>query len=511
MGEQLSNYLVRRSTEEQMQALEERDVYLHPTVGQIATTDFSSMPEAYELGYQAAYQNEQQLRALSVNGASYQRYIDDKQEARRELVYGDENVVDKIVINNQSHYSDELITTRLGLAAGEQLETDEIEQRIEELYALDRFELITYQYKEVEGETNLIVNVKEKSWGPNYMDFRFYLEEDFNANSFYSIGVSTNFTDLNDRGAELRVNADFGTDKRVEAELYSPFMLNQDFFWLAGVKYNSDKRSVLCQVNETEEECVTPALEGSADFIPVTYREWQGEVAAGYQPTLWQEFKVGARFTKGESFVSPLPSAGKFDFDRRGLFVNYRLDTLDDFSLPTKGWYVDLEYLHSRDSGEQNINDGISEFSDHAQEISIKTKYAHTTGRNTFVGSFDAGMIETENDSLPVSPRELGGFLNMSGIPRNSLIGQNKVFGSVVYRYRWFDNDFGMFQSPVYLGASAEYGGVWDGDKSLSNAPLYLAGSLFAGIDSPVGPIMLSYGQVETGLRSFYLIIGAAY
>nr|WP_234496126.1 patatin-like phospholipase family protein [Vibrio maritimus] len=511
VGEQLSNYLVRRSTEEQMQALEEGDIYLHPTVGQIATTDFSSMPDAYELGYQAAYQNEQQLRALSVNGANYQRYIDDKQAARRELVYGDENVVDKIVINNQSHYSDELITTRLGLAAGEQLETDEIEQRIEELYALDRFELITYQYKEVEGETNLIVNVKEKSWGPNYMDFRFYLEEDFNANSFYSIGVSTNFTDLNDRGAELRVNADFGTDKRVEAELYSPFMLNQDFFWLAGVKYNSDKRSVLCQVNETEEECVTPALEGSADFIPVTYREWQGEVAAGYQPTLWQEFKVGARFTKGESFVSPLPSAGKFDFDRRGLFVNYRLDTLDDFSLPTKGWYVDLEYLHSRDSGEQNINAGISEFSDHAQEISIQTKYAHTTGRNTFVGSFDAGMIETENDSLPVSPRELGGFLNMSGIPRNSLIGQNKVFGSVVYRYRWFDNDFGMFQSPVYLGASAEYGGVWDGDRNLSNAPLYLAGSLFAGIDSPVGPIMLSYGQVETGLRSFYLIIGAAY
>ncbi|WP_394152970.1 patatin-like phospholipase family protein [Vibrio maritimus] len=511
VGEQLSNYLVRRSTEEQMQALEEGDIYLHPTVGQIATTDFSSMPDAYELGYQAAYQNEQQLRALSVNGANYQRYIDDKQAARRELVYGDENVVDKIVINNQSHYSDELITTRLGLAAGEQLETDEIEQRIEELYALDRFELITYQYKEVEGETNLIVNVKEKSWGPNYMDFRFYLEEDFNANSFYSIGVSTNFTDLNDRGAELRVNADFGTDKRVEAELYSPFMLNQDFFWLAGVKYHSDKRSVLCQLDELEEDCVTPALEGNADFIPVTYREWQGEVAAGYQPTLWQEFKVGARFTKGESFVSPLPSAGKFDFDRRGLFVNYRLDTLDDFSLPTKGWYVDLEYLHSRDSGEQNINAGISEFSDHAQEISIQTKYAHTTGRNTFVGSFDAGMIDTENDSLPVSPRELGGFLNMSGIPRNSLIGQNKVFGSVVYRYRWFDNDFGMFQSPVYLGASAEYGGVWDGDRNLSNAPLYLAGSLFAGIDSPVGPIMLSYGQVETGLRSFYLIIGAAY
>ncbi len=100
--------------------------------------------------------------------------------------------------------------------------------------------------------------------------------------------------------------------------------------------------------------------------------------------------------------------------------------------------------------------------------------------------------------------------MNLSGIPRNSLIGQNKAYGSLVYRYRWFDNDFGMFQSPVYLGASAEYGGVWT-DENFSDAPLFLAGSVFAGIDSPVGPIMLSYGQVETGLRSFYLIIGSAY
>ncbi|MGR5177572.1 patatin-like phospholipase family protein [Vibrio parahaemolyticus] len=512
VGEQLSNYLVRRSTEEQMQALEEQDIYLNPEVGQISTTDFSSMPQAYQLGYDVAYRNVEQLSVLTVSGAQYQQYIDEKQQVRKNLVYGDENVIDRIVINNESHYSDELITKRLDLEAGKALKTEEIEQSIEELYALDRFELITYHYKTDEkGETELVLDVREKSWGPNYMDFRFFLEEDFNTNSFYSIGVSTNFTDLNDRGAELRVNADFGTDKRVEAELYSPFMLNQDFFLLAGAKYHSDRRNVLCQINQSETGCVEPALTGKADFVPVSYREWEGELALGYHATLWQEFKLGARYTTGESYLSPLQSAGKFEFDRKGFFANYKLDTLDDFSLPTKGWYVDLEFVYSRDSGDQTVSDQASDFSDNAHEISVKTKYARTFARNTLVGSFDYGMIETENDSLPVNPRELGGFLNLSGIPRNSLIGQNKLYGSLVYRYRWFDNDFGMFQSPVYLGASAEYGGVWDGDNNVSNAPLFLAGSVFAGIDSPVGPIMLSYGRVETGLYSFYLIIGAAY
>ncbi|MGV2987316.1 patatin-like phospholipase family protein [Vibrio sp. E150_011] len=511
VGEQLSNYLVRRSTEEQMQSLQEGDVYMHPDVGQIGTTDFSSMPQAYQAGYDAAYQAVEQLKSLSVTSAQFQTYIDEKQDVRRELRYGDETVVDKVVINNNTHYSDKLLKNNLDLKSGEMLQTDDIEQKIENLYALDRFELITYEYQDTDEETDLVVDVKEKSWGPNYMDFRFYLEEDFSANSFYSIGVTTNFTDLNDRGAELRVNADFGTDKRVEAELYSPFITNQDFFLLAGIYYANEKRNVLCTPNSTGTGCVDPALEGGADYVPVTYQEWEGELAIGYAPTLWQEFRIGGRFTTGESYVSPAPSAGRFDFDRKGMFVSYKLDSLDDYSLPTKGWYINLEYLLSHDNGNQNINEDPLDFSDTSYEINAETKYAHTFGRNTFVGSLDYAVIETENATLPVNPRELGGFLNFSGIPRNSLIGDNKIYGSMVYRYRWFDNDFGMFKSPVYLGASAEYGGVWNGDINVSDAPLFMAGSIFAGIDSPLGPIMLSYGRVETGLSSFYLIIGAAY
>ncbi|MFA0697896.1 serine protease, partial [Vibrio sp. 10N.222.49.C9] len=108
--------------------------------------------------------------------------------------------------------------------------------------------------------------------------------------------------------------------------------------------------------------------------------------------------------------------------------------------------------------------------------------------------------------AVPIDPYDLGGFQNLSGIPRNSLIGQNKAFTKLVYRYRWFENDFGMFQSPVYLGGSVEYGGVWSGpDKDIGDAPMFVAGSLFAGIDSPVGPIILGYGHTEDGMGAVYL------
>ncbi len=81
---------------------------------------------------------------MSVSNAEYQQYIDHKQEIRKELKYGDQRVVDQIVLVNNTHYSDVLLTNRLELDTGRPLKTAEIEKAVENLYALDRFELITY-------------------------------------------------------------------------------------------------------------------------------------------------------------------------------------------------------------------------------------------------------------------------------------------------------------------------------------------------------------------------------
>lgn len=84
-----------------------------------------------------------------------------------------------------------------------------------------------YQYEQRDDQQQLVVDVREKSWGPNYVNFRFFLEDDFDTESQYALGVSTNFTDINSHGAELALNMDMGTDKLIEAELYSPLLSGQ--------------------------------------------------------------------------------------------------------------------------------------------------------------------------------------------------------------------------------------------------------------------------------------------
>lgn len=276
-------------------------------------------------------------------------------------------------------------------------------------------------------------------------------------------------------------------------------------FTTLGLRYNKQKRNApLSGFDDT-------SLESTQDFLPVTYTEWVGELAIGYQEALWREFKIGLRYTDGDGAFASLPSIGDVQFERTGIFANYRIDTLDNFSLPTRGVYFDINYLISHDQGNGEISLSNEE-KDTSYEFGAKLIAATSFSRHTLVANIDTGFVQSKNSSVPVDPAEIGGFLNLSGIPRNSLIGQNKVFGSLVYRYRWFDNDFGLFTSPFYIGASLEYGGVWsDPDIGISDAPLYKAGSIFTGIDSPIGPIMFAYGRTEHNFDSVYLIIGTTF
>ncbi|ENN6532535.1 patatin-like phospholipase family protein [Vibrio parahaemolyticus] len=507
VADQLSNYLVRRSAQQQVETLQEHDVYIRPNVGQMETVEFDKMPWAFQSGYDITKEMESKLAGLRLSNAEYQKYIDHKQEVRKKLVYGDDRVVDEIVIVNNTHYSDVLLTNRLELETGRKIETAEIEKAVENLYALDRFELITYHFEEVDGSNLLVFDVNEKSWGPNYLNFRFFLEDDFDTDSQYGIGMSTNFTNLNSHGAEMALNVEMGTDKLIEAELYSPVLSSQEFFVAGKVAYSSEGRNLPVSDDDS-------SLSSVNDFLPVSYTEFVSEIAIGIQPTLWQELRLGGRYSSGSIELSTLASVGNLDFERRGLFANYRLDTLDDFAFPTRGLLVDLEYLVSHDTSPEEIGQSKPEdiVEDTVYEIDARFKGAMSYQRHTLVGQAEYSFVQSKNSSITLDPRELGGFLHLSGIPRNSLIGQNLFFSSLVYRYKWFDNDFGLFEAPVYVGASLEHGGTWsDNDLKLNEAPLYNAASIFFGVDSPIGPIMLAYGRTEQDMEAVYLIVGTSF
>ncbi len=314
VADQLSNYLVRRSTNQQASTLGEQDFFLRPEVGEMETTEFDKMPDAFKQGYSVVRSVEDKLSALTLSTADYQDYIDAKQAARKKLEYGDEILVDEIVIENNTHYSERLLRNRLALKPGQAYEAEEIEQSIQDLYALDHFELITYRYEREDDKDKLVVSVNEKSWGPNYANMRFFLEDDFATESQYSLGLSLNFTDIGLDGAEFRTNLEMGTDKLIETEFYTPLMSTQKLFTTVGFGYSNDKRYAPIG----SDGFFSPSLEDTKNTLPVTYRQWEGEWAVGYQEKLWRQFRAGLRYTKGYAELSTLPACGDIDFTREG-------------------------------------------------------------------------------------------------------------------------------------------------------------------------------------------------
>ncbi|MGR5064875.1 patatin-like phospholipase family protein [Photobacterium sp. DNB22_13_2] len=496
--DQLTDFMVRDNADRQIALLSDSDFLIRPNIRGIKTADFARMPLAFESGYVEVMAMADELNHLG-RSTWFQDYVDNKQKRRRQLVPLDEQVVDEIRLENNSSYADDVLLDRLQLEAGKVISSEELDESVRSLYALDRFERVDYRIEQIDDENVILLNVREKSWGPNFIDFRFALEDDFENSTDYSFGMAFNVTGLSRAGAEWRSELEYGSDKRIMTGLYLPFVKDHDWFSLITAEYKTTDYNIPLFGEE-------PALEDIDVFIPATYTDTIFDASFGWQPRLWQEFRIGMRYLSGETEVLGFPD---FGVDKRRSqigYIRYSLDTLDDFMLPKQGNLLEFELAASDDKS----NFQGQEFDDFSVHFDVNWKGAVTYGDHTFMGKAEYGRVRSDFD-LRLDPKELGGFLNLSGIPKNSLSGNNKIFTAAIYRYNLTEQDFGLFKSSVFFGGSVEYGGVYNNsDLSFKDVPLYTAGSLYTGITTPVGPLILAYGRTEQSNHAFYVFFGGA-
>ena len=67
----------------------------------------------------------------------------------------------------------------------------------------------------------------------------------------------------------------------------------------------------------------------------------------------------------------------------------------------------------------------------------------------------------------------------------------------------------GVFDVPVYVGASLEVGNTWDDRSDIRFESALVNGGLFVGFDTPIGPVYLGAGLAEGGRSNYYLFFGA--
>ena len=142
----------------------------------------------------------------------------------------------------------------------------------------------------------------------------------------------------------------------------------------------------------------------------------------------------------------------------------------------------------------------------HLDTIETELTLVRTFGRNTF--SFGLNYATTLDSSVPIHEFfPLGGFLKLSGFERGAISGPHAGVTRLVY-YRRSGDTGSLMEMPLYFGASIEAGNVWQTRSAVSFDSLIVHGSLFAGLDTYIGPLFIGAGFGEGGESSFYLFFG---
>ena len=242
VAEQLTGFLTRRNTEEQIASLGPGDILLVPDLEGVSAADFENADEIAKKGLEAAMARREDLASLSVPQV--------RDPAERPPVLGHSlpaYLVQFITINNGSvlRRRDHSFATGPG-RQGKPLDISALEKSVDRVYGLDVFKSVTYNLVRNEaGEQGVEINAIPRSWGPNYLQFGLEFSDDIcRQHDEFKIGAAYTRNALNSLGGELRVTAAFGREDELLFDFYQPldkgarWFLRAPGFYPAREKFN---------------------------------------------------------------------------------------------------------------------------------------------------------------------------------------------------------------------------------------------------------------------------------
>lgn len=479
ISEQMLTILIRKETLRQIATLGPNDVLIQPDLGTFASSDFAQIMQTIEPGARATAAQSDRLRHVALGEQDFARYLADR--AGRPQLNGELSFVR---VEHDGRIDTAILESRLDTEVGDPIEPGRLAADAERLYGTGLYEQVGYELIDESGATGVEFQARSKGWGPNTLQFAVSLENDFEGATAFNLGTRVTMAGLNPHGGELRTDLQLGTNPALFSELYQPFGTASKFFVAPRID--------LLQYNINA---------FSADTAIARYRISESEIGLDLGAEIGSigEFRIGSFFGTGRGKVKVGdPSIDNLNFDTGGVLSRLRFDTRDDAQFPRRGISAEVEWEHSLPGL------GADERFD---TVAADIDATWSRGNNSLqVGLSYATTIDAQGSIQDYFP--LGGFLRLSGLERGEVSGPHAALARVMYYRRVGDSAGGLFDVPIYLGASAELGNVWQSRSQISFDSARFNGSVFAGLDTIVGPVYFAAGLAEGGRSNFYLFIG---
>ena len=490
---QMLNILTEQNVGRSLAELTPRDILILPELGDYSAADFDNLVKTVPIGEAAARKVSDRLRALSVPPAQYaalraKQVVPAVAQAR---------TIDAIRVEGTRGVNETVVLQAMQTRIGQPLDSETIDLDMRRIFGRGDFETVNYAIDETDGKRTLVVLVKEKPHR-NYVRFGLELEAALGRQADFNLLASHRMKWLNSFGGEWRNDLILGRDVLVQTELYQPLSTQQYFFVAPKLRYTIDRFDLYAddlRIAEYGQEIAGVGVDLGVNFL----QYGEARVGALVGRRRFDLRSGGLVVLPGDGEVLSLPNSGRLDV---GAFTfSATLDRLDSISFPRHGYYA-----------RANLYDSSSLLG--AEETYTRWNAVLsapvTIGRHTVEGLLAGGNRIGSNEVPIYDQFELGGFLNLSGLSRAQLRSDRFVFGRLVYRSQ-------VAKIPVvedvHVGVSIEGARlnpvipIWRGKVVSGDMNVY-AGSVFMGIDSPLGPLYLGFGYANSDNKAVYLFLG---
>jgi NTE family protein len=484
---QMIAILTEQNVEASIARLRTGDVLISPSLGDFSAADFPGAASVIGLGEAAALESVPRLRALALDAPAFASWQAGLQRRIAGPPTFEATRVDTTGLQWVNPASAQAVfeaTFRSGAA-----ETA-LARAVDALYATDDFQQITVRTEtSTDGLDTLVVEPREKSWGPNFVRLGLTLSTDLEGDSAFTVLGDHRATWLNRRGLELRTTASLGEVNSLRTELRQPLDLVRH--WDIGGALEWRQR-------------IDEAFVETESVARLRQSVWRASLGLGRRIGTLGEWRVGV---EREHFSSRLVTGGDDPLlsssevltasrNTSSLFSRLTLDRLDNWDFPRAGWYLRSDF--------ELADDALGGDLDYRR---LALEWQAARGGPNYSLSALLRYEDSLGTALPLSEAfAIGGFENLSGLRSRQILANQVLFGRVVYSHQIGGG--GTLLRGVYLGGSVEYTDVRERINSLDPTFSGLGGSLFLSLDSRLGPFYIGAGFAEEGEATLYLFLG---
>lgn len=489
--------LMRQNERRNIALLRPQDILVRPQLQNFSAGSFDQPAEIIQVGQAAVQAQDARFQALARSVADYPPRLVTASATAAEFVPQDV-VVSRIRVTGNRDVSTAFIEREFQPLLDKPYEPHAVAQRIDELYASGNFERLSYQIHPMQnGRHELVVDVNEKTYGPNFVktNLGFYTES--SGTNRFSLGAGFRRPWLTPDGLELQVDVRAGSQTELAASLFQPLSNG----WGVNIygTYNANELSLF-----------RPDVATAQKMGDATLRRQELGANLSYDLSKKATAKLGlvtnqtqVTVETAKSVAYPLDNGGSIAYRLQdaqwgftGMNAEFTADLLDSPSFPTRGYFINI-------AAAQGVT-GTKEYNSYR----VNAMWAQSFGAHVFNAGLDVGADQISDCNgctriTSLSPLYLGGFQSMGAYQMGQLNGDRLVHGQFTYMYRLSDG--GILRQPTFVGFVAEVGDAWISSRDYDQK---YSGTLFIGVDSKIGDIFLGAASGSSGNRNIFLQLG---